>query len=488
MTVAPIEFVPAVVGNQQPRIMHVPESASSTWPEAQELLALAGMTLDPWQQLVLEHSLGETAAGKWAAFEVVVNVARQNGKGEILLARELIGMYLLEEKFQVHSAHQVDTSLEAFRRLLDVMEAVPDLDKQVARVTNTNGREAIQLKNGCRIRFRSRSRGGGRGFTGDALYLDECMFLPEFAIGALMPALSGRSMQGDPQVWYAGSAVDQTVHDNGIVFARLRERALAGDDPALAYFEWSIDGDGPSDVDEETAVSESAWAQANPGLGIRISPAHVAKEQRSMDKRTFAVERLGVGDWPAGDDTAGSALRADDWRALTDPRSVLEDPIVLGVDVTMERKTSIVACGRNQDGKWHLEIVYALAGTGWVTERLIEICAKHQVLEVVTDGYGPSSAIAQKLEHADLAVRKLDSVEFAAACGQLVDLVGEEAVVHLGEHELEMSIRGAKTRPLVDRWAWSRTKSSAEIGVLVAATIALWSAVDNDGSGEIAIY
>jgi phage terminase large subunit-like protein len=77
-----------------------------------------GPDLDPWQEFVLAHALGERADGKWAAFEVGVMVSRQNGKGAILEARELAGLFLLGERLIIHSAHQFDTSLEAFRRLL----------------------------------------------------------------------------------------------------------------------------------------------------------------------------------------------------------------------------------------------------------------------------------------------------------------------------------------------------------------------------------
>ena len=37
----------------------------------------------------------ERADGNWSAFEVGVNVPRQNGKGGIIEARELAGLFLL---------------------------------------------------------------------------------------------------------------------------------------------------------------------------------------------------------------------------------------------------------------------------------------------------------------------------------------------------------------------------------------------------------
>ena len=81
----------------------------------------------------------------------------------------------------------------------------------------------------------------------------------------------------------------------------------------------------------------------------------------------------------------------------------------------------------------------------------------------------------------------MDSGDYGKACGLFVDPVGERQLRHLGQDELDAAIRGAKARPLVDRWAWSRTKSTVNISPLVAATLALWSAVEND-VGEVAIF
>jgi hypothetical protein len=97
---------------------------------------------------ILRHSLGERPDGKWAAFEVGLNVPRQNGKGSILEARELAGLFLLGERLIIHSAHEFATSLEAFQRLLALIEGTPDLSRRVKRVSRAHGEEGIELTNG----------------------------------------------------------------------------------------------------------------------------------------------------------------------------------------------------------------------------------------------------------------------------------------------------------------------------------------------------
>src|ERR1035438_568518 len=111
-----LDVKPDALGQQRPRVENIPQYVSSSGQEAIDLAATAGLDLDPWQQYVLTHSLGERQNGKFAAFAVGLVVSRQNGKGSILEARELAGLFLLGERLIIHSAHQFDTSIEAFNR------------------------------------------------------------------------------------------------------------------------------------------------------------------------------------------------------------------------------------------------------------------------------------------------------------------------------------------------------------------------------------
>jgi hypothetical protein len=451
--------------------------------EAVELARSAGLELDEWQAFVLRESLRRRKDGRWSAFEVGLNVSRQNGKGAILEARELAGLFLLGEGLIVHSAHQFDTSMEAFLRMEQLLEEA-DLIKELrprAGISRSHGAEGFVTKSGPRLRYRTRTKGGGRGFSCDCLILDEAMVISEMAHGALLPTLSARE---NPQVWYTGSAVDQLVHEHGVVFTRVRERGIKGDDPALAYFEWSVANEtadgaeaGPGQVSQAVADDQAAWAQANPALGIRITAEHVGYERRSMDPRTFAVERLGIGDWPRTDHVGDSPLDWQAWRLLEDELSVLQNPICLAFDVSPDRRASIAAAGRNQDGVWHVEIVEDRGGTGWLAARVAELVRSHRPTKVVCDGYGPAASLIPAVEKLDVQVETLTAGEHGQACGQLVDLVEQKALRHLGSTEIATAVRSASTRPLGDAWAWSRRNSTANISPLVSATLALSAAV-----------
>jgi hypothetical protein len=469
-----------LVGVQDPRVWSAPPFAESKGQVAIDLAARAGLNLDVWQQFVLINALGvreqedEEQPFEWVAFEVGVDVTRQNGKGSILEARELAGVFEFGDRLLIHTAHEFATSLEAFLRFEDLVAGTAEFSKEVKRVSRSHGDEGIDFKSGQRIRFRTRTKGGGRGFSADFVALDEAMQIPTFAHGALLPTLSARP---NPQVWYTGSAVDQEIHDHGVVFARVRERGHAGTDPRLAYFEWSLDAD-LEDIVAQDDTGPEEWARSNPGLGIRISPDHVATEQRSMDRRTFAVERLGVGDWP-DTDASDQVIPLGLWQELYDASSIANDQVCFAVDVSPDRSSaSIGVAGTRADGRPHLEVLDRRRGTGWVCDRTRELTKERRNSGVVCDGAGPVGALIPELTRLGVKVIPINANEHAQACGMFYDAVDQEAVRHNGEPQLEgileQAIKGASTRPLGDAWAWSRKNSGVDISPLVVITLAHW--------------
>lgn len=467
-----------MIGEQKPRICYFPDYVSSAGEEAIDLARIAGLELDEWQRFVLTNALGERPDGSWAAPTVGLVVARQNGKNAVLEARELAGLFLLGEKTLIHSAHEQATSSEHFRKLLGRIESVPEFSSRVLKVTHGKGSEAIELRGGQRILFKTRTGGGGRGFTIDFIAFDEAMILSASAKAALVPAMSGRSMESNLQTWYTGSAVDQMnpKHD-GVELARIREQGVAGKG-RVAYFEWSAPGENPDRVTDTEAADPVNWRKANPGLEIRISEEWVEHERTmELGPREFAVERLGVGDWPATSGENQSVIPVAKWRVLTDPESKIETGLCFAFDVTFDRSRSCIsAAGKRPDGLWHVEVVEARPGTGWVVSRLRELREKHHPAVIAWDKRGPGGSLDADLEEAGLFLTDLSVSDLAQACARISDHVEHGTLRHIGEPLLEQSIRSAGTRPLGDAWMWSRKASASDSSPLVSMTLALWAA------------
>ena len=474
------------------RIHHVPAASNSLVDDVLEIAELVGFEPMAWQTEVIEGACRVLADDfTWAAREVGVNCPRQNGKGGILELVELTSVFKWRlrsshhPKLVIHSAHEAITSRMHFDRIWSLIDSTPELLQQVRRqrANFSHGQEGFKLLDGTEMLFKTRTKSGGRGLSCDHLFLDEAMVLPDAALAALFPTLRARE---NPQVWYTGSAIDQEVHEHGLVFTRLRNRALKGENAdELAYFEWSLDYEDPDLVPEEVFHSEAAWAQATPAMGILIDYDYIRTEVKALPRRTAAVELLGVGDYPDPEGIGDSPISPEAWAACEFPESVLRDPVCLSFDVSPGRRTSLAAAGWNEEGNWHVEVIEKLPGTDWLPERLEQLIATHDVVEVVCDDSGPGKSAVPAVEARGIEVRTLSAAEHAQACGAFVDLVQAGLLRHKGSLDLWNAIRGASTRALTDRWAWSRKSSSVDIAPLVAATLAIWAAMGmpDDNSG-----
>ncbi|MYV56514.1 terminase [Streptomyces sp. SID3212] len=480
---------PTVYGSQEPRIRTAPaDSITSAGQEAVELAAQAGLHLDPWQQLVLHEGMGEKPGGGWSAFEVCTNVPRQNGKGGIIEARELWGLFLGGERMILHSAHQFKTSKVAFRRIVGLITNCDDLRKRVKAVRYTTGEESIELLDGAILQFLARSGGSGRGFTGDCNIMDEAMYLGRDAMSALMFTMAAIA---DPQLWYFGSA---GVGSPSVQLARLRRRALEAlefgrPDPSLAYFEWSIDqhrDECPPDCAEhDDPESPEAVLRANPGVGYRLTLEKSMNERLSVSPEDYARERLGVGEYPSDVEDTWRVIPEDTWRALGDGTSVPSDPVAFAVDTTPERSHSAITVAGPSGDAVHVEVVDHRPGTGWVVTRLVDLVEKWRPCAVVIDAGGPAASLIPALRKA-LVEKKLDQVggrdllvemktrEVVAAAGQFYDAVIEQGIVHLDQAPLATALAGADKRPVGEGWAWARRGVTVDISPLVSATHAAW--------------
>lgn len=483
LTVSPLSERSAALplGARRPRICHIPPYVTSAGPEAMEVAAMVGITADEWQRFTLTGALGEKADGSWSAPTVGLTVARQNGKGTDLELRELLGLFVLGESIN-HTAHQQKTATNHFERVLRLIETCPDFDRQVLRAPRGKGLEAIHLRGGNVIFFATRAGGAGRGLTFDLIVYDEAMYLSEQDRSSLTPTMSARSMGGGIQTWYVGSAVDEEdPAQDGVPFAQVRQQGMAGAD-GVAYFEFSVPGDDPSAVPEEIAADPEMWALANPALGIRISHDWVERERTvEMGPRSFAVERLGIGAWPATDGAAARKISSEAWAACRDPESSCLDPIAVAFDVTPNQSAAAIGvAGWREDDLAHIESVAAQPGTAWVVPALVKLVEKQDVDAILYDKRSPAAALIPDLEDAlevaglDVELVGIDASEMSRACGLTFDGFEHAKVRHRGTPDLALAVAGAATRNLGEAWAWARRISTANIAPLVACTLALW--------------
>lgn len=461
------------MGNQQPRIRSVPDYSFSSGVEAIELALSAGLDLDPWQQLAVMDALAEGDDGLWAAFEVAILVARQNGKGSIIEAIELAKLFLFGDRLIIHTAHEFKTAGEGYLRIKFLIENTPELHKKVRQYHGSHGEEGITLKTGQRLRFLARSKGSGRGFSADTLIYDEAYELPSSSVAASLPTLSARP---NPQVYYTSSA--PLVGSDTLRDVRARGMHKEGTDwESLAFLEWSADPEGYEYGRDGRRVSldlddRRAWSDANPGLGRRLREPFIKKERAAMDDEEFSRERLGIVDEPK----FSAVITPEQYETTRDPKSQPLDPVVFAIDTNPDSSwSSISVAGARSDKRIHGEIADRRRGTGWVVDRMVELYEDWEPKKVIIDAMSPAASMIPQLAERGIEVYVTNTVEYGRACVNILDMIENNRFRHTGQEQFKTSTEIASKRLIGEAgiWGWAR-KESGDISPLVSITLAVF--------------
>lgn len=468
----------ARTGSQVARIELAPRGLVGAGQDAVELATLAGLQPDPWQQRVIQKAQAETQPGRWAASEVGVFVPRQNGKGTLIEIRVLAGLFLYNERLVVWTAHEYKTAQEGFLRMRDLIRGAPAFHAKVKRYWEGSGEQGIELKTGQRLRFLARSKGSGRGFSGDTVILDEAQWLDENQMRALMSTLSARP---NPQIWYTGTPpLDPAAWIYG-----LRQSAISKQD-RLAYFDWGVDLDLDQLARDPSPMADrDNWYAANPALGIRLSESFCETEMARLGLG-FASERLGV--WAPRSLGNNRIIGADLWRGLADRDTERPTQLAFAVCVNTARTYGcIAAAGPRTDGLIVTSIVDHRAGTDWIAPRLAQLRERWSPVAIASDP-GPGSSLLLELEREGLAPAEKDatpargdllvmsSTDVAAAFGTFVDRVRQKELIHADDAPLNLAIDAAAVRSLAGGSAWDY-RGTADTAPLIAATNAVWAYV-----------
>lgn len=460
-----------MTGSQEPRIRIEPQRASTDGDDAALLMAEYGQPPDPWQKSVVDCWLSRSANGAYLVTSAGLASPRQNGKNNCLESRELFGMAVRGERI-LHTAHQVRTSKQSFRRLVRIFtdQRHPELCRIVKNIRYTNGEEAIELANGGAVSFSARSRQAARGLDGISLVVfDEAQELTDDQLEAIMSTLAA-SATGTRQLIYTGTPPYPNCP--GTVFRRLRSAFMKEPGPHDAWHEWSLDVEAITDIDLD---DKKLWYATNPAMGIRISEEFTKAERATMTDDGFARERLGW--WsPVLVAQTDYAISKDAWEKCCSKEEKPQGKTAFGVKFSADG-SEVALCGAvcPKDGPARITLIERQPtgiGIQWLADWLK---GRYETAScVVIDGRNGVDLLVDRIrgtwKHKTSVVRP-SVKDVLAATSLLTTEISEQTVTwYFKQDGLRDSALSSTKRPIGGGWGFG----GADSAPIEAAALALW--------------
>jgi hypothetical protein len=337
----------------------------------------------------------------------------------------------------------------------------------VAKIRETNGQEYIRLKDGSTYRIIAPRPKAFRSWSADLIIFDEAREQRDYDLwGAAIPTQRARP---NPQVWVASNAGDpDSVVLNGL---RDRGRAAAADpesDRTIAYLEWSAAGGIDRPLDDPTA-----WAEANPSLGGRLTADTVRDELISLSEDSFRTEVLCQ--WV---ETRGeAAIPWPAWLACAGTPPAVTPGLprpTMGVHVSGDRTHAAVALAAWRDDRLITDLVEEWHDPDGVD--LLEVARsvsewmrtfKVRELAYIREA---ASTIAQRVRE-PVAMTRTEQI---VASSTLTDAVTTGTLWHRSNPSLDEQIAAASKRVRDDgSWMISQALSDRDITGVLALSFAV---------------
>lgn len=453
--------------------------------EVIDFAKMIGLPLLPWQEWLVIH-MGELLPDGRPRFrQVLVLVARQNGK--TTLSRVLILWWLfIEQVGLVVGAHAArDKAKREWQKTIALARTVPMLAREIGRhaVVLQVGEEDFTTLLGSHYRFGAANRRLGRGDTVHRLMLDELREHKDWT--AYNAGVFGMNAVSDAQA----IAITNQGDMRAVVLDSLRDEALqfietGQGDSRLFLAEWSA----PSGAE---ITDPAALAAANPGLGDVV-------DLDSLVGAGMRAERQG------GEELAGfrtevlcqrvllkdPAIDPDAWKAAgydaTDPAQVVDlgqhrGQLVACLDVALDGSHATLVAAAVVNGKVYVEVVARWLGRDAMKTLRAELPEHVRRMKPRRFGWfpgGPAAAVAAALKTKGrgwppAGVRVTEIIgEVPAVCMGLAEQVAAGEVAHPRDEMLDAHVGQTQKLHRAGKWIFTR------VGVRpIDATYALAGAV-----------
>lgn len=453
-----------ITGRTEARIFTAPmrplNRKTSRGYEVIDFAEMIGEPLLPWQKFAAIHALELLPDGSYRFRIVLIVVARQNGKSQLKRTVSLWRMYMDGAKRILGIAQDVSLARDQWNLCQDTIHACPELEAEFEKVRNVNGDEKF-FAAGAIYAIKAANRRAGRGGSNDEVNIDELREQRDWESWAAVSKTTMAKANG--QIWCMSNAGD----DESVVLNQLRDSAVKGLDPSICLLEWSA----PDNCELD---DESAWAQANPGLGYTVSAAAIRSSMGTDPPAVFRTEVL-----CQRVDQLDGAIDLAAWKSCADPSGnmdSLRDRIAVCFDVSPDgQHATLAAAGVLDDGRVRTELVASWKTTDEARFELPGLLEKLHPVTVAWFPVGPAAALAPLLRK-QRGSTELSGTKVAEACQGLADLVSGRKILHPSQAALDAHIGSAQKLPSGDGWRFTRRGGVGHVDSAYAVAGAVYAA------------
>jgi hypothetical protein len=443
-----------LVGSTRPRLFTAPlrplnRRTSAGYAVLDWLERELGWTPMPWQRWLIQHLYELNADGSRRFRQVLLLVARQNGKTELVTMLALYELAHGAPMILGTSGSGLDTAKEAWELAVEIAQARADLFGRCT-VRRANGNHQLITDSG-KFKVVSSSRRGGRGLTVRLLLLDE---LREHLTWDAYSAAEGTTTAAAAALTLMTSNAGD---DRSVVLAHFRALGISGAQPDFGLFEWSA-------PDGAELTDRRAWAAANPALGTTITEASLASKL-SGPAAIFRTEHL-CQHVPSTDEVISAAS----WSNCLDVGDLAEhrSRVVAFLDVAQDlRHSTLVAAAVLPDGRVRLEVVAAWSSTTQLRAELPELLARVRPRRLGWFAGSPAAGLGLELAKVKGRV-ELSARAQTAACQQLAELAQAGRLAQSGDELLTAHVLSVRKQPVGDGYRFGRGDGHADAALSAA--------------------
>lgn len=452
-------------GRQEPTTSIVLPYQDSDGQLAVDLYEMTGRTAMEWQRILIYDILARNESGLWIHTRYGYAVPRRNGKGEIIIMRELYGLAIGEKI--LHTAHLTSTAHSAWERMCAILDM---LQIEYSSI-KAKGQEYIKLYRGGEIHFRTRTATGALGEGFDLVIIDEAQ---EYKIEHQTALKYVVTSSSNPQTIFCGTP--PTAVSAGTVFKDMRADILAGRGVNAGWAEWSVPE--ISDIRDK-----DLWYETNPSLGITLTERSITDELGSTEaeKIDFNIQRLGL--WLAWSQKSAISRAAWD-ECLVNTLPALQGKLSVGIKYSKDGMTvSLAVALKTEEDRTFIEVYgrrSVRSGNDWILAFLAHL-GKDNTARILVDGKNGEELLRKDIADARLKRPDFATVAEVIEANQLFEnSIYQGQLVHMDQPSLAAVVTNCVHRAIGSGggFGFQAINEAMDISIMEAAALAHYAAVN----------